>query len=246
MIKEIIDAWKEGKDNMSKGDVHTCTYCKKDFRFESTFMAHRCEPKRRWLQEKEVGVQLGLQAYLRFYEITQGSAKLKNYADFVGSSLYLAFVKFGRYLVNIRAVNSSAFIDYVIRQNKKLDQWCHESIYVEYLSYYIRKEAVQDALERALLEMQKYAEEHPDLKNGFKDYFRYGNSNRICYHIINGRISPWVVYNCDSGIEFLEKLSEEQIHLVINTIEPEFWQRKFKDYVADTEWAKMILKQAGL
>ena len=192
-----------------------------------------------------MGVQLGFRAYLRFYEVTQGSAKLKSYEDFVASSYYTAFVKFGRHLVAIRAVNSSAFIDWVIRENKKLDHWCKESIYVEYLHQYMRREAVQDAVERALLEMQSYADEVKTLAN-FNDYFRYGNANRICHHISNGRVSPWIVFNCVSGVEFLETLNEENISIILPWIDPDFWQRKFKDYVADTEWVKMVLEQAGL
>ena len=223
-----------------------CRYCGKEYRKESTLAAHLCENKRRWQQEKEIGVQFGLQAYLRFYEMTQGSAKLKSYSDFVDSPYYNAFVKFGRHIVAIRAVNPRMFIDYVIKENKKLDHWTHEKVYLEYLHAYLKKEAVQDALERALLEMQEYADEHPELKNGFSDYFRYGNSNRICYHIANGRISPWIVFNCDSGVSFLESLSDEQIGIVMPWIDPEYWQRKFTDYVADTEWVKLILNEAKL
>jgi hypothetical protein len=94
---------------------------------------HLCEQKRRWQEERETGVQFGLQAYLRFYEMTQGSAKMKSYADFVASPYYKAFVKFGRHMVAIRAVNPKMFIDWVIKENKKLDHWCHEKVYLEYL-----------------------------------------------------------------------------------------------------------------
>jgi len=247
MINDILTAWQEGmKDpNLTQKPSFKCRYCDKDFRKESTLAAHLCENKRRAQQEKEVGVQLGLQAYLRFYELTQGSAKFKSYADFASSSYYNAFVKFGRHLVAIRAVNPRMFIDYVIKENKKLDYWCQEKVYVEYLHAYLKKEAVQDALERALTEMQEYADEVKDLAS-FNDYFRYGNSNRICYHITNGRISPWIVFNCASGVAFLESLSEEQISIIMPWIDPDFWQRKFADYVADTEWVKVILKEAGL
>ena len=245
MINEILGAWKDGK-NPAAGQVHTCKYCQRGFKKEGTLASHQCEPKRRVQQEKEIGVQFGLQSYLKFYEMTQGSAKTKTYADFADSSFYLAFVKFGRYMVSIRAVNPRAFIEYVINNNKKLDKWCHEDVYLEYLRLYMRTEAVQDALERGILEIEKHVSDNPDLKNGMADYFRYGNSNRICHHIANGRISPWVVYNCDSGIEFLEKLSEEQIMMVIQWIDPDFWQRKFKEYRADTEWVKMILTETGL
>lgn len=226
--------------------AYKCKYCDKEFRKESSLAVHLCEQKRRWQEEKETGVQFGLQAYLRFYEMTQGSAKMKSYADFVASPYYKAFVKFGRHMVNIRAVNPRMFIDYVIKENKKLDHWTHEKVYLEYLKGYMRREAVQDALERALKEMQAYADEHKEFANGFRDYFRYGNPNRICHHIANGRVSPWIVFNCESGVEFLERLSEEQIGIVLPWIDPDYWQRRFQDYVADTEWVKMVLTEARL
>jgi len=235
----------DGMTNVSS-QTYKCKYCEKEFRKESTLMAHLCEPKRRWQQEKETGVQLGLKAYLRFYEYSQGSAKLKSYQDFVTSPYYNAFVKFGRYCQSIRCINYANFLDWLLKNNKKLDYWCKDSIYSEWLPEYLKREAVQDALERALKEMQDYADTHPELKNGFTDYFRYGNGNRICHHIATGRISPWVVYNCASGVEFLETLTEEQVGIILPWIDPDHWQRKFKDYLADTEWVKDILEKAGL
>jgi hypothetical protein len=224
----------------------TCRYCEKSFRKESTLAAHLCESKRRWQQEKEIGVQMGLRAYLRFYEITQGSATMKSYNDFVDSPYYRAFVKFGRHCQAIRCVNYTSFTDWLLKNNKKLDHWCHESMYLEWLYQYLRREAAQDAIERALKEMQTYADDHPDLRNGFTDYFRYGNTNRICHHISNGRVSPWALYNCASGIEFLEKLNPEQLEIIMPWVDPDFWQKKFQDYLADTEWVREISEKAGL
>lgn len=226
--------------------TYKCRYCDKEFRRESTLTAHLCEQKRRYQQQTETGVQLGMQSYLRFYELTQGSAKFKSYDDFAKSPYYNAFVKFGRYMVGIRCVNTQSFTEWLIKNNKKLDYWCKDSLYTEWLHDYMRRENVQDALERALKEMQDYADEHQDLAGGFRDYFRYGNTNRIIHHITTGRISPWVVYNCDSGVDFLGSLHEDQVALVITWIDPDYWQRKFHDYIADTEWCKMVLTEAGL
>jgi hypothetical protein len=94
--------------------------------------------------------------------------------------------------------------------------------------------------------MQEYADLHPELKNGFRDYFRYGNNNRIIHHIVTGRISSWVLFNCNSGVEFLEGLTEDQVGIILPYIDPDYWQRRFKDYMADTEWVKDILEKAGL
>ena len=87
---------------------------------------------------------------------------------------------------------------------------------------------------------------NPELKNGFNDYFRYGNSNRVCHHIVTGRISPWIVYNCASGVAFLDQLPEDQVAMIIAYIDPDYWQRKFTDHMADTEWTKDVLTKAGL
>ncbi len=117
---------------------------------------------------------------------------------------------------------------------------------MEWMQEYLKKENVKDALERALKEMQNLADNDVKLSGQFNNYFRSASSNRICQHIANGRISSWVVFNCSSGVNFLEQLNEEQLSTILLWIDPEFWQRKFKDYMADTEWAKHILKQAGL
>ena len=224
---------------------YKCRYCEREFRKESTLAAHLCEQKRRWQQETETGVQFGLRAYLRFYEFTQGSARLKSYSDFVASPYYKAFVKFGNYCVSVRAVNFISFTEWLLKNNKKLDHWCRDSFYEEWLYEYVKKEAVQDALERSLKTMEEYAGRDNGLAS-FSHYFKYGNHNRICHHIISARISPWVIYNCNSGIEFLEFLTEEHLSIVLPWVDPDFWNRRFQDYVADAEWCKLVLKEAGL
>ena len=227
---------------MDKKD-YICQYCQNGYRKESTLMAHHCEPKRRALQEKEAGVVLAFTAYIRFYEMTQGSAKFKTYKDFCESSFYNAFVKFGRHMVSIRAINTTRFIEFVIKNNKKLDYWCQDKVYQEYLYDYLRKESVQDALERSIKTMERWAEEKESV---FNHYFNYINGNVLAQHIVSGRISSWVIFNCNSGIGALDKLNTEQIEMIFPYIDPDHWNRKFKDYFADTVWVKHILTEAGL
>ena len=219
-----------------------CQYCEKTFRRESSLAVHLCEPKRRHQERDEVGVRLGLQAYLRFYEITQGSAKLKTFEDFALSPYYRAFVKFGRHCVAIRAVNTSRFIDWVVRQNKKIDHWCRDSVYTDYLTDHVRSEAATDALDRALESAIAWAEE---TGNADRDYLRFGNDNMICYSVTSGRVTAWVLYNSDSGLEFLGRINQEQIAMIWNMIDSDFWQRRFREYPADTEYVREMLKKAG-
>ena len=221
---------------------YQCQYCKKDFQRETSLAVHLCEAKRRRQEQTERGVQLGLQAYLRFYETTQGSAKLKTFDDFADSPYYRAFVKFGRYCVSIRAINPSRFIDWVLKQNKKIDHWCRDSIYTEYLLDYLKVEAVSDALTRAIEFSIEWGEQKQSPPH---DCLRYGNSNAMCAAIASGRISAWVIFNCDSGQKFLSELNAEQVAMIWPYIDADVWQKKFRDYPADQEWAREMLNQAG-
>jgi hypothetical protein len=222
--------------------TYTCQYCQKDFVKESSLTVHSCEPRRRRQEQSERGVQLGLQAYLKFYQLTQGSAKLKTFDDFADSPYYRAFVKFGRYCIDIRAINPARFIEHVLKQNKKIDHWCRDSIYTEYLLDYLRIENVNDALARAIEFGITWQEQ---TSNPAHDCLRYGNSNAMCYAITSGRISPWIIYNSESGQQFLSELSTEQIAMIWPYIDSDFWMKKFQDYPADQEYTKDILIKAG-
>ena len=220
---------------------YTCQYCKKDFQRETSLSVHLCEQKQRYQSKDELGVRLGLQAYLRFYEMTQGSAKLKTFDDFATSPYYRAFVKFGRHCIAINAVNTTRFVDWVVEKNKKIDHCCRDSVYTEYLTEYMRRESVNDALARAIEFSIKWSETHGHPSH---DVLRYGNSNAIAYAVSTGRISAWILYNCESGQRFLDALDQE-LSMVWLWIDPEFWQKKFRDYPADQEYAKEILSKAG-
>lgn len=220
----------------------TCKYCEKEFRREASLAVHLCEAKRRRQEQSERGVQLGFQAYLRFYEVTQGSARLKTFDDFADSAYYRAFVRFGRQCASINAINVSRFIDWLLKHNKKLDHWCKDSIYSEYLVEYLRLENVSDALTRAIEFAINWAEE---TGNPPEHCLRYGNSNAMTYAVSTGRISAWVIYNSDSGQKFLNTVNAEQLGIMWPFIDTDFWQRKFKDYPADQEYAREMLTKAG-
>jgi hypothetical protein len=222
---------------------YICKYCDKSFSRESTLSVHVCEPKRRAQQQTDPAVQIGFKAYLRFYETTQGSAKLKTYEEFSSSPYYTAFVKFGRHVRAIRALGVAQFIDWLLKNNKKLDQWCKDVYYAEFMLGLIKTEQASDALTRFLETAQVIAD---DNNIELRDIFRSGPRNTLCYEITQGRISAWVVYNTNSGLEFLENLNPEQEAIIIAFIDPDFWGKKFKDYMADAEWIKHILTEAGL
>jgi hypothetical protein len=219
-----------------------CEYCKKEFARETSIAVHMCEPKRRYQSRNERGVQLGFQAYLRFYETATGSSRNKDFDTFVTSAYYRAFVKFGRYCVDTRVINPVRFIDWLLKHNKKIDFWCSDRIYTEYLIAYLQVEAVDDALTRTVEFGIDWAE-----KNSAQpcDCLRYGNVNAMCHAVTTGRISPWAIYNSESGQQFLSRLDPVQVAMIWPYIDSDVWQQQFQSRVQDQAYAQEILTKAG-
>jgi hypothetical protein len=221
---------------------YECEYCKKVFVKETSLESHMCESKRRHCEQTEPGPRLGLHAFLRFYEIAQGSKKTRTFEDFAKSAYYKAFVKFGRYCVDTKVINPNRMVDWLLKHNKKIDNWCSDRTYTEYLLDYIKIETVDDALARAIEYSMDWEE-----KTSYPahDCLRYGNTNAICYAITTGRISPWVIYNSESGQKFLSELSSEQVAMIWPYIDSDTWQKKFAESAKDRAYAQEILTKAG-
>ena len=205
-------------------------------------MVHVCEMKKRYQSQNETGIQLGLRAYQKFYEISQGSGKPKSFDDFAKSPYYRAFAKFGQYCVSIRAVNVPRFTEWLLKNNKKIDYWCKDSVYDEFLMEYVRIENSLDALHRAIEQSIRWGYE---TNNPPHDYLRFGNVNTICYAITSGKITGWALYNSRAGRELISGMLPEQLSMIWDWIDTDFWQKKFKDYPEETRYVKEILQEAG-
>jgi hypothetical protein len=80
-------------------------------------------------------------------------------------------------MIDIKCVNSILFAEYVIKSGKKLDYWCKDSIYDEWLYEYLRRERADDTLDRAFSTMQKWSDNHPPAP--FNHYFIHCNKNIV-------------------------------------------------------------------
>jgi len=221
---------------------YVCEFCQRSFSRESTVAVHMCEPKRRRMSRGDRGVQLGLQAYVRFYEITQGSARTRTFEDFCDSPYYRAFVKWGNYCYNTRVINPAQFLEWLLKNNRKIDRWASDTQYNEYLTWYLQNETVEDALARAAEYSMDWAETNTAAAH---DCIRYGSTNATCHAIVSGRLSAWVIYNSQSGREFLANLDAQQVTMIWPYIDSDFWQSKFAGYRSDQTYCEEVLRSTG-
>lgn len=222
---------------------HQCTHCKKKFANPRTLFNHMCEQKRRALQKDEKRVQSGYYVFNKFFEFTQNTKNQKSYEDFCKSPYYNAFVKFGSFINNAKVLYPDKFVEYLIKKEVKLDNWCKESIYNQYLYDIIKTESPDSALERSLSSMIEWADEN---KSVYNHYFIYATSNRITHDIINGKISPWVILNTANGKRAITQLNDEQLKLIESAFDLVYWRQRFSEKVADVAYMKNLCKELNL
>jgi hypothetical protein len=220
-----------------------CVHCGKNFMKEKTLVAHMCERKRRALQRDEKRVQAGFMAYNRFWQLTQNSKKTKSYDDFADSSYYNAFVKFGSFINNVNPLYPDKFVDWIIKSGAKLDNWCKDQLYEQYLYETLKTEPVESAVQRTLQTMMEWAD---DMSANFVHYFMYVSLNRAVHDVRNGRISAWMILNTKSGHKMINNMSDEQLDMIAPAFDVAHWQRKFKESPADVALVKEICKEVGI
>jgi hypothetical protein len=220
-----------------------CPHCNSAFMKEKTLIVHMCEQKRRHLAKNEKHVQLGYVAFVRFYELIQKSKDTKTYDDFAHSPYYNAFTKFGSFISNINPLYPDHYIDYVLKSGVKLDHWCREELYEKYVINLIKTENVETAMERTVSHMMSWAEANNSLWN---HYFNYVSLSRATFDIKDGKVSPWLILNCQSGRDMLAKFSDEQLEAVGSIIDPVFWGKKFRTSSFDVKLVHRVVKEASL
>lgn len=219
-----------------------CDFCNKTFQREQSVFKHMCETKRRVHDKDKTSNRIAFQCWLAFYNKNTNSRKPKTYLDFAKSAYYIAFLKFGNYCTSINAINIPRYLDWLLENKVSVDMWTSDQIYTRYLIHYLKNEDPLDAIARSIETTLTLAEES-NIKAG--DYLRYGNKNRICHVITSGRISPWLLFQSVSGIEFIETLDQSQQLLIFDYINPEQWAIKFLRSKDSVNQVKDLLKQAG-
>ena len=237
---KILNSTKEIEETSKT--KYSCEFCNRSFLRESTVLKHICEYKHRWLEKDRSGNRLGFQAWLQFYKKNSASKKQKTYEEFIKSAYYTAFVKFGSYCVDINALNVSRFADWLVKNQIKIDTWTTDSIYTKYLIEYLRTEDPLDAIHRSVEATIELAAKETIQS---KDYLRYGNVNRICLEITRGRISPWMLFQSKSGVDFMDRLDSMQVKIIIDYIDPEKWALKFHREPENVSTVKEILTAGG-
>lgn len=218
--------------------MNKCEYCGKSFKRESTLFVHSCEPKRRALQKNEKHVVAGFRAFNFWYLKALGNKKEKTYDEFCKSKYYGLFVRWGTYVLEVRATNPEAYLQWLIDNQVRDIHWTKDSTYDKYLADYSKKETVERALERFVKHTESWAN---TTGNNFNDYFDKAGYHVIYNDIRLGKISPWILFGSNRAQSIIDNLPNEYITGIASTIDIPFWRQKIKLYPKDVEFINSII-----
>jgi len=231
------------KQKLDPNKPHRCEYCLKSWKNEKSLINHLCEKKMRWMDQDHKYTKIGFAAYQRFYE-RQQRTKVE-YKDFVDSRFFRAFTKFGRYVVLIHCIDVPAFINFLITNSIKLDDWTKDTVYASFLRQETFREPAMRAVERNIHLMNTWAKE---TNQEWTQFFTTVYPSTAVEYIRQGRLSPWVLLTCKASAQKLfDRLSDEQIGYAFTYIDLEIWEAKLKkiEFKEDISYICKVMKQAG-
>ena len=213
---------------------------------EASLINHSCEKKRRWHQRDEPHARLAFIAWSRFYELNSFGKKKEfknNQRNFIDSQYYRGFVRFGRHMRDLNAVEPAKFIDYVIKNNLPIDKWTHDFVYEQYIRELTRQETAEEALERNIMLMNEWSMQSGESWN---EFFKKVNTNQAVAWLRSGRISPWLLYNVDSAVDFFERCTPEQLGMIKEYAPPGPWKIKFNKNNDSCDFIRTTLRNNGM
>ena len=232
---------KSKASKLSSKIEHACGYCHRKYKTERGLANHKCSIMIRLSEKETPAGRLAFKAFSDFYRRHYGSTP--SYEKFANSNLYNAFLNFGKYIIDIDAIDPQSYIDHMLTSNVPIDRWCKDVEYSKYVNHLIMKETPYRGVERTLKLMENWANSH---QTDLSKFFHEISAPLAVRWIMSGRISPWVLLNSDGGKSLLERLTDEQILLIKPSLNSNVWNGKFKRHEKAAENIKATLKEGGI
>lgn len=135
------------------------------------------------------------------------------------------------------------YVEYISMKSLPMSAWTKDSTYESFIKEKVKKEPVERAIERSILNMKIWAER---TGHEYTDYFSKVNTPDAVQDIRMGRISPWCTFATDQGSKLIDRLEPMQIQSLIEYIEPKSWRAKIIRQRQDSKWVQDIFNKAEI
>lgn len=224
-------------------EQHQCQWCLKIFSSEKIVLKHMCEPRRRFEQKDTLHCRLGLLAFLEMQVRFAGTDHDKTEEDFRKSDYYLAYVRWGRYVIDVHCMNPMQYHAWLLKMKVVIDQWDNDEVYQCWLAALVFEEDAWVASERSMRTITEWAEEN---HLPYHSYFQNAGAPRILFDIQRAKITGWLIFNSEGGKKWLANLSRVDLESIWPWIDAVRWNNKLKTYSDEAARIGKICECAGL
>lgn len=221
-------------------EVLKCQYCQKEYKSKKRFIKHECLLKERYENKDNKLNQLAFLFFNNYFKRSFGTHIQKTYDDFVKSSLYIDFIKLGKYVIENKVFYPEKYLDFLINNKIKIKFWYKDSSYDHYILYILQNETLEEGITRTIKFMAIWAKKN---NTTYTNFFKNATKPFIIHNILQGNISPWMLYCSKSGMDFLNNLFKEELIKLKPYIEPYVWERKLAINKKDVEYLKDLLER---
>lgn len=193
---------------------------------------------------KEIKTRKFFIAYFIFLEFCK-KRKLYRYSElvFIKSCVYDFFMEISDFILKNKVVNGYFFIRYILSMNTSFKEWNTQAFYMKYLEDLIVIEPPEEAFYRSLIFLEKWAENN---NVEISKFFKINNENYILFTIENRMLSPWLLYSCKEGRDFLSNTNLDKFPRLKKDLNKARWDLKLELYNNRVEIFENILKEKGL
>ena len=207
-------------------------------------MSHMCDKKRRMLDKDLKQNRIAYQAWLIFRKLSIANIKHdKPYDEFIINRYYTDFMKLAKHIIDLNLDKPDEFVKFIVMNSIKMNDWCKAVVYETYVKDRTKKETVERAIERSLLNMKAWAEK---TGNSWCEYFQKVSTPEAVQDIRMGRISPWCTFATDQGSRLIDRLEPGQVQTLIDYMEPNSWRAKVMRQKSDALWVQEVFNKAEI
>lgn len=193
------------------------------------------------MDKDEPYVRIAFGAFTIFY--TLHYRKVPTQEMFRKSTLYLEFVRFGRYMVDLRVHNPDQYAEFLIRNSIPAEKWCSDAQYLSYRNLMTKKMTVEESILLGIETAEAWGKEKD---RPWVNFFREVHPNLAVDLIVSGKINPVFLYCSSSKDCLLSRLNEEQKKILDSVVDWKATKAKMTLCKDDAKWASQQLREVGI
>lgn len=222
---------------------YTCEYCSAVFKTNAGYKRHMCSKKALAGSTGQVALRRSYMLFNFWYTYSGFNRKPKTFSEFLKSPYFKKFVELDDYLTSFYSSNNREYLKWCVDNGIPSKNWCKDITSDKYLKEVIRKDDPIDSVIKSLEQISRWCERR---NISIDKFFSTINPGESIEWIISSRIDPWVLLLCDNSDKLLSRLSKEQLDIVNETLDLEYWSARISISKITVDNITSILDEIGM